>query len=151
LPLPDDHQVEPRWRTVCFRYGSTPSLSLSLPGSYELVNDLMLRDDAWKTISAQNLELRENESDIPDLADGTATLEVKMRHSLLKDGGMVAMSPSSVEGMCAWEDFGRISKNRVPVVIYAIARNKLSEQVSMYSYLEVCSERCLLFIRVAWD
>ena len=88
----------------------------------------MIKDDAWKTISAQNLELRK--SDDPDLADGIATLEVKIRHSLLKDGGMVAVASSSGEGIGgAWEVFGRISENRVPVVIYALARNTLSEQV----------------------
>ena len=87
----------------------------------------MIKGDAWKTISAQNLELRK--SDDPDLADGIATLEVKIRHSLLKDGGMVAVA-SSGEGIGgAWEVFGRISENRVPVVIYALARNTLSEQV----------------------
>ena len=130
LPLPQGE--EPRWRTVCFRYGSTPSLCLSLPGSFELVNDLMIKNDAWKTISAQNLELRESE--VPDLADGIATLEVKIRHSLLKDGGMVAVASSSgaTDGPGAWESFGRISENRVPVVIYAIARDSLSEQVSEF-------------------
>ena len=134
LPPIDYGDETVRWRTVSFRFGERTSVSLALPGSFELVDDLECFNKNWITIPQKDLELPIKEE---DSAKDTAVLEVKLNHPLLKYGGQVAVSP------CNWgtvrQVYMQCTEDVSPVTIYAISKNVFSEKVKISVFSVLCA------------
>ena len=58
-----------RWRMVRFLYGRVQSVSLTLPGSYVLVDNLVANQKPWKTLPEDDLKVQ------VDRNDSSSTLE----------------------------------------------------------------------------
>ena len=126
----DEYESTIRWRMVRFRYGDRTSVSLSVPGtSFELVDTLTAYSRPWNTLPREDLEVGTKKDGEADLARDSASLEVRLAHSLLKDGGQVIVSPwnyGTVEQV-----YQRCAEDVIPVVIYAIATEQLLQKVSI--------------------
>lgn len=131
LPIIDREQDTDKisWRMVRFKYGPKLNLSLCLPGSYELVDNLAAYSQKWRTIPRQDLELRDDER--KDSAKGVAILEVTLNHPLLKDGAEVVMSAwnADLEGNVE-QTLIKCTEDVLPILIYAIGNDRLSAKVS---------------------
>lgn len=84
------------FRMVRFKYGSSPSVSLSLPDDYSLVHVMEAYKGPWQCIPRGDLELSEDEK--CDHAKGSAVLDVTLNHPLLRTGAQVVMSPCNHGG-----------------------------------------------------
>ncbi|XP_064632295.1 dual serine/threonine and tyrosine protein kinase-like isoform X2 [Lineus longissimus] len=127
LPIIDREQNTDKisWRMVRFKYGTKLNVSLCLPGSYELVDNLAAYRQKWRTLPRQDLELSDDERKDP--AKGVAILEVTLNHPLLKDGAEVVMSAwnADLEGNVE-QTLKKCSEDVLPILIYAIGNDKLS-------------------------
>ena len=134
LPMPCDCDIsliDARWRQVHFTYNARTSISLSLPGSYELVdNDLVGYKKPWKTIPIQDLLVKNTKKRTEkDYARETANLEVHLACPLLKDGGEVILSESNSYASLL-EIYEKASQFNNPVPVYPVTGERLSEAVS---------------------
>ena len=128
LPL---HTTNNRWRNVMFKYGPRSSLSLQLPNSYELVDRRSVSTKPWSTVPIEDLIITEEDLN-NDRALEKAMLEVKLKHDLLREGGLVTVAQGSnsahgQEGVM--EIYSKCTDNVIPVIIYAIGQPLLSQQV----------------------
>ncbi|XP_074645327.1 dual serine/threonine and tyrosine protein kinase-like isoform X6 [Tubulanus polymorphus] len=126
LPLVEDHE-EVTWRMVRFKYGNQNNLSLSLPGSYELVDNLAAYNQSWRTVPIADLKI--SDDDTKDVAHGRATLEVTLNHPLLKDGTQVVMSPCRMDYEGTIEQvYQKCTEDVLPILIYAIGADQLYQK-----------------------
>ena len=145
LPVVIDELMEsgstttaPRWRQVHFKYGAKSNVSLCLPGSYELVENLAAYNQTWRTVPLEDIELNENERQ-HDRAMSSASMEVSLNHPLLKDGVSVIMTSDMTSerhdgsGGPAADDIVETVKKCVagvlPIFMYAINYDRLDDQV----------------------
>ena len=127
LPPLDYHEEDIRWRAVRFKYGDKENVSLSLPGSYELVESLAAYRQPWQTIPCEDLQL--DPDDAEDAAHGSAILEVKQCVSMLKDGGQILVT-SSGDSEDLVQVYQQYSEEVVPVFLYPFCGDTFSEEVS---------------------
>ncbi|KAL8595249.1 hypothetical protein ACOMHN_043401 [Nucella lapillus] len=126
----EDASVDLRQRMVRFKHGDTPSVSLTLPEDYDLVDTLVADNGPWQTVP--RLDLAVSEVDIGgsgggDYARGIACLEVKQSHSLLRYGTHIVMAPSGPEGLS--EDAVRKCIGQSPaVIVYGLASDQLYDK-----------------------
>ena len=132
LPPLDYQEEEVRWRGVRFKYGDKENVSLSLPGSYELVESLAAYRQPWQTIPAEDLQLESVEE--KDAAHRSATLEVRQCVSMLKDGGQILVTSSlDLDDLaCVYESCG---EEVVPVFLYPFAAEEFSEKVIDFAFV----------------
>lgn len=131
--LPSE-QLSERWRSVVFRYGRSQSLSLQLPGSYELVDSRTVTEHDWTEIPVEDLILTEQDVKDSDGAEEIAVLEVSIRHTMLKEGGRVVVVQSFDEklGKDGVKDIlHKFTADCIPVVMYTITSKVLSQEVML--------------------
>ncbi|UYV66396.1 hypothetical protein LAZ67_4001541 [Cordylochernes scorpioides] len=112
----------PCWRMVRFKYGNQTQVSLSLPNSYILVQPLAADNRPWHTVPLADLELKKEEED-PALL--SATLEVNIHHSLLRDDIQLIISPSNTAFDLLYSS---CTEGLSPILIYAIGSETLSPE-----------------------
>ncbi|XP_076468907.1 dual serine/threonine and tyrosine protein kinase-like isoform X2 [Babylonia areolata] len=124
----DDASTEARQRMVCFKHGNTPSVSLTLPEEYDLVDTLEADNGPWKTVPRGDLAVSESDMGSGgDYARGIACLEVKQSHALLRYGTHVVVAPSGPEGMS--EDTVQKSIGQSPaILVYGLASDQLYDK-----------------------
>ena len=132
------HDCKERWRSAVFRYGTSDSLSLQLPDSYELVDERIMKGREWKTVPIEDLVLTD-EDIANDGALEKAVLEINLRHNLLKEGGILSVvqafhSQHSREHI--QDVFTKFTSEVIPVVIYTVSSKLLSQQVSFVIWLK---------------
>ena len=137
-----------RWRMVRFRYGDHQNISLSLPGSYELVDNLQAYSGPWQTVPLEDLEVASSDLEGSDCAKGNAVLEVRLPHHLLKESGQVVVSQWNVGTVD--QVYNKSVKDVVPVVVYVISRDKLSDKVSKH-YLAVETVFILFYLNFKYN
>lgn len=124
----EDASADLRQRMVCFKHGQTPSVSLTLPEDYDLVDTLEADNGPWHTIPRRDLVVSEIDAGSGgDYARGIACLEVKQSHTLLRYGTHIVISPSSPEGMS--EEVVRKCLGQSPaIIIYGLASDQLCDK-----------------------
>ncbi|XP_078677977.1 dual serine/threonine and tyrosine protein kinase-like [Branchiostoma floridae x Branchiostoma belcheri] len=126
LPTMQSLEVSVSWRMLRFKFGSSRNLRLTLPDSFELVDNLAAYEQDWTTVPLEDLELHGEHR--TDIALASAVVEVVLNHSLLKEGAQVVVSPSHVIGLNTKQVFSKCTEDVLPVVLYAVNRERLSEQ-----------------------
>lgn len=66
---------------------------------------------------------------------GSAVLEVGLNHPLLREGLQVVVAPSESPDGSPLAFLGPLLPEVLPIVIYAISRDDLSDQVRQYLYV----------------
>lgn len=133
IPPVDDQQFGKKWRMVRFRYGEQKAMGLSLPNSYELVDNLAAYSRPWKTIPSEDLEVYESDTaeNGDDAAKKSAVLEVSLKHALLQNHTKVVMAPCN-HANGVKEVMEECLEGVLPIVIYAIGFRKLQDKVGLY-------------------
>ncbi|CAH1264384.1 DSTYK [Branchiostoma lanceolatum] len=126
LPTLQGSEVSPSWRMLRFKFGPSRTLRLTLPDSFELVDSLAAYEQDWTTVPRADLELHGEHR--TDVALASAVVEVVLNHSLLKDGAEVVVSPSNILGLNTKQVFSKCTEDVLPVVLYAVNRERLSDQ-----------------------
>ena len=116
-----------KWRNTRFRYHHLehPRCVLTLPNNFELV-DVEPGNAIFETIHSTDLIISGN-----DEARNTATLDVKVRNSLLMYCDLFTFSFLSNKQSVA-DNFQKYTQNFVPIIIYALAGKLLQPSVSFY-------------------
>ena len=125
-PVSSSEDNTKRWRMVRFKYGDKASVSLTLPDSFELVDNLAAYNRPWRTIPMEDLVLRDDE--IFDPARSSAVLEVQLNHPLLKEGAYITLSPTNHLGTVE-QVYKKFTEDVLPIMLYAVAKDSLSEKV----------------------
>lgn len=110
-------------------YGSKKSVRLTLGLEYEIVENLIAHEEAWVTIPEKDLRREETESPI----DHCPSLEIHLNNSLLRDNIQILIPPD-----CSPDQIPRVLKsigNVLPVIIYSITEELLSDRVSSFTLL----------------
>ncbi|XP_064606414.1 dual serine/threonine and tyrosine protein kinase-like [Liolophura sinensis] len=113
------------FRMVRFKYGSSPSVSLSLPDDYSLVHVMEAYKGPWQCIPRGDLELSEDEK--YDHAKGSAVLDVTLNHPLLRTGAQVVMSPCN-HGGDAEEVIKACLQGVSAILMYAFSSEQLTKK-----------------------
>ena len=120
---------------------------------FELADHLAAYDQPWRTLPNADLEL--SESADADLAKGSACLEVSLNHSLLKDGGQVVITPSFFAATYnnlnrIQYEFSKCTSNVIPIVIYAIVSETLSEKdlIELRCIKTLCPNSPVFFLKI---
>ena len=136
LPMTEDAD-QTMWRMIRFKHGYYSALSLVLPDSFELAAALNAYEGSWRSVPRADLELRELDRTDPALASAVA--EVSLDHPLLKTGTEIVCSPSNSES-CVEQVFKACVEDVLPILIFAIDTDTLSEAVSMHVFLLILSK-----------
>lgn len=135
---PDGGDRGGAWRMVRFRYGTSNQISISLPNSYELIEHLQAFEQSWWAIPKAELDM-----DVDERSDGTnlcnhqgqmhhdlddAVLEIRFKHSLLKEDTQVVVTPSNHPKANFGDILESVAEDTLPIFIYAISCSTLSEQ-----------------------
>jgi hypothetical protein len=128
LPDGDDVGDSESWRTIRLKFGPR-GVSLVLPDSYVLASTLSSFEREGQSVPRSDLELKNDDKLDPALALSVA--EVTLPHPLLKAGAQIICSSTGLD--LENEQFEQKVKayceGAIPVVIYAIEHEELSEQV----------------------
>ena len=119
------------WRAARFLYGEKTNVGLSLSCSFELISNLASYARQWQTIPVEDLEINETDEDDTDNARGTAILDVRLPHTMLKDGGQVLVAPSE-ESLSMYQLYMKFVDEVVPIFIYAITDDYFTNNVSIF-------------------
>ncbi|XP_013412982.1 dual serine/threonine and tyrosine protein kinase [Lingula anatina] len=125
LPPIDDEDFDTKWRMARFKYGEQRTISRSIPGSYELVDNLTDNYHSWRTIPSQDLVLRDSEAREP--VGTLPCLEVNLKHNVLKDDVQVILSPTNCSASLS-EMVALYKEDVLPIVMYAIGADQLTEK-----------------------
>lgn len=120
-----------RLRMVRFKHGETPTVSLTLPEDYDLVDTLEADNGPWYTIPRRDLVVLD--SDVAsgkggDYARGIACLEVTQNHQLLRFSTQVVVAPSDPEVLTE-EVVKKCVGNNPSVLVYGFATDQLTDKV----------------------
>lgn len=126
LPYADDLDTSTTWRTVRLKFGPR-GVSLVLPDSYVLASTLNSFEREGQCVPRRDLEIKSNDQMDPALALSVA--EVTLPHPLLKAGAQIICSSTSPDSTNE-PTFHVYSEEAVPIIIYAIEHEELSEQVN---------------------
>ncbi|XP_060555763.1 dual serine/threonine and tyrosine protein kinase-like isoform X3 [Ruditapes philippinarum] len=122
FPTFDSNDNDNRYRTVRFKYGENLCINLELPDDeYALAENLEAYKGPWNTIPHKDLEISVN--DKSDSAMGSAVLEVKFNHQLLRYGCTLVVAASNISFE---EELKRCTENIAPVIIYAFHTESFS-------------------------
>lgn len=123
-------ETSAKWRDVRIRYHhlEQPRCLLTLPSNFELV-DVESGYNVEDTVRVSDLNITGN-----DEARNEATLDVKVRNSLLIYGTEIRFIRSWANGQAAIDSFQKHLQGTLPIVIYALAGKLLQPSVS---YLDI--------------
>ncbi|XP_071546873.1 dual serine/threonine and tyrosine protein kinase-like [Panulirus ornatus] len=142
------------WRAIRLKHAHTRTVSLTLPdhtpcaaAGYELVHSLHAHSRPWGTVPRADVEL--DQRALQDPVMGSATLEVGVNHPLLREGVQVVVTPSGPHTSPV-EFLRSLLPEVLPVVVYAISRDDLSEQevTELRELRKLNPDLSVLFIRV---
>ena len=128
FPSFDEKDDGGNYRLVRFKHGNNLSISLGLPGDYDLVDNLEAYNikGSWTTIPKNDLLIKD--FDTSDVALTSATLEVSLNHVLLRNGTVVVVVPSIKEG-----DISNIIEvclhDVSPILLYGYETDTLTDTV----------------------
>lgn len=117
------------WRMIRIKYGNISNVSLVLPDSFELAAALNAYEGCWQCVPREDLEVTGSEKADPALASAVA--EISLNNPLLKAGAQIICSPSNDEGDVK-NIFRACCEDVLPILLYAIEFESLSEKVSFY-------------------
>ncbi|KAK3104050.1 hypothetical protein FSP39_024020 [Pinctada imbricata] len=126
FPSFDEKDDGGNYRLVRFKHGNNLSISLGLPGDYDLVDNLEAYNikGSWTTIPKNDVLIKD--FDTSDVALTSATLEVSLNHVLLRNGTVVVVVPSIKEG-----DISNIIEvclhDVSPILLYGYETDSLSD------------------------
>ena len=123
------------WRTVRFKQGSRPAASLSIQGSYELVDSLVGQSGNWSTVPTEDLQIEGSDQfgRSADKASTCAVLDIKLRNVLLAEGCEVVVA-QGLDGRESLEDiYRKCTTDVVPIFVYAVDQSIFSQQVKIIS------------------
>ena len=128
LPDGDDVGDSESWRTIRLKFGPR-GVSLVLPDSFVLPSDLTSFEREGQSVPRSDLELKNDDKLDPTLALSVA--EVTLPHPLLKAGAQIICSSTGLdlENEQLEQKVKAYCEGAVPIVIYAIEHEELSEEV----------------------
>lgn len=128
LPDGDDVGDSESWRTIRLKFGPR-GVSLVLPDSYVLASTLSSFEREGQCVPRSDLELKSNDKLDPALALSVA--EVTLPHSLLKAGAQIVCSSTGLDSTTEEleQKVKACCEGAIPIVIYAVEHEELSEQV----------------------
>lgn len=132
LPSLENEDEVGRLRLVRFKHGETPTVSLTLPEDFDLVETLEADCGPWHTVPHKDLLVADTEqSQNVDTALGVAYLEVTQNHPLLRCGTSVVVAPSMPNGLT--EEVVRKCVEHTPaILIYGFSCDQLLDRVCIY-------------------
>lgn len=131
-------------RKLCFVHGRQASVSLALPGQYELVHQLAANCGRWDTVPRQDLEIQE---ECEDQAHRLAELEITLHHTLLQECKIIVVPCAGVQSL---EDaLADCRRNTIPIILYALGQDSIgpNEEVALRNVYELLSFP-ICFVRV---
>lgn len=109
-------------------YGSKKNVRLTLGDEYEILEKLKSHDHQWITIPEEDIQLSDQECQ----TQHCPSLEVELCNSLLKENVVIMVPPD-----CQPEEYPDIlfrhTEKIVPVIIYAVSEDALSDYVRKQS------------------
>jgi hypothetical protein len=145
--LPDGDGVvdSESWRTIRLKFGPR-GVSLVLPDSYVLASTLSSFEREGQCVPRRDLELKDDDKLDPALTLSVA--EVTLPHPLFKAGAQVICSSTGLDSTNEQleQKVKAFCEGAVPVLIYAIEHEELSEQVKIIfnnHLIVVCSHAIL--------
>ena len=127
--LEDEAHIDIRLRMVRFKHGDTPTVSLTLPEDYDLVDTLEADNGPWNIIPLRDLVVADNDMGAGgDYARGIACLEVTQSHPLLRFGTHIVVAPTGAEGLT--EEIVKKCLGQTPsILLYGFASDRLQDKV----------------------
>ncbi|KAK8376325.1 hypothetical protein O3P69_009755 [Scylla paramamosain] len=156
LPIVPHAPTQP-WRPIRLKHAQTRSVSLTLPddappetegAGYELALSLQAHQRPWGTVPRADVEVDQQTQQDPVV--GSAVLEVGLNHPLLREGLQVVVAPSDSSDGSPLAFLGPLLPEVLPIVVYAISRDELSDQelTDLRELKKVHPTLPVLFIRV---
>ncbi|XP_045121130.1 dual serine/threonine and tyrosine protein kinase-like [Portunus trituberculatus] len=156
LPIVPHAPTQP-WRPIRLKHAQTRSVSLTLPddappetegAGYELALSLQAHQRPWGTVPRADVEVDLQTQQDPVV--GSAVLEVGLNHPLLREGLQVVVAPSDSPDGSPLAFLGSLLPEVLPIVVYAISRDELSDQevTELRELKKVHPTLPILFIRV---
>ncbi|XP_060515912.1 dual serine/threonine and tyrosine protein kinase-like isoform X4 [Cylas formicarius] len=110
-----------QWRQITFSYGPAKSIHLTLGNEIEIVENLKAHEKPWVTVPVEDLQRGDDEN----LLDHCPSLEVQLKHPLLKEKLKIMVPPD-----CPSNQFNELALKCVdilPAIIYAVTEETLSD------------------------
>lgn len=119
-----------RWKTVFFKYGSKNRIE-PVHSDYVVVDREResKRRKTWRIVPASDLEMARSE-------DESSAVEVLFKHDLLEAGARVTVACTWEEGISLEHLYDAVTQNVIPVFIYAVSENTLTDKVGWLAYKE---------------
>lgn len=109
---------------MTFKYGAAKSIHLTLGSEIEIVEHLKAHEGIWECIPEEDLKMKDDEN----LLDHCPSLEVVLKHNLLKENVKIMVLPE-----CALDQLqdllNKTLENILPVIVYAVSETSLSDMV----------------------
>lgn len=103
----------------------------------EIVEQLKAHERNWVTLPEEDLQRNDEEC----LLDHCPSLEVELNHAMLKENVKIMVPPDCQPEQLP-EVLGKHMENTLPVIIYTISNDLLSEIVSNFYFVLVKSFYC---------
>ncbi|XP_071961040.1 dual serine/threonine and tyrosine protein kinase-like [Antedon mediterranea] len=142
LPLVEE-QPDYSWRMIRFKYGKQTSLSLTLPNSFEVLNENEAFDTEWTVIPKEEVELKGALRHDPYVA--SAIVDITLNSSLLIGGNQVIVAPHLVPNLDITQVYDKCQEGILPIVFYGI-NDELLPHADLSDLLDL--RACLLDIPV---
>ena len=128
LPDGDDIGSSESWRTIRLKFGPR-GVSLVLPDSFVLASTLSSFEGEGQSVPRTDLQLKNDDKLDPALALSVA--EVTLPHSLLKAGAQIICSSTGLDSPneLLGQKVKAYCEGTIPILIYAIEHEELSEKV----------------------
>lgn len=108
------------WKTVFFKYGAKNRFEPVVHTGYVVLDPRKRKP--WRVIPASDLELEKSE-------DETSALDVSFNHPLLAAGARVILAATWDESKSFEAIYETVTRDIVPVFVYVVSKNILSEKV----------------------
>lgn len=148
--LEDDTLSIIRLRMVRFKHGDTPTISLTLPEDYDLVESLEADNGPWHTVPRKDLIVLDSDAETGgDYARVIACLEVTQNHPLLRFNTQVVVAPNGPEAMTE-EVVQKCVGNTPSVLVYGFASDQLNDRdiQDLGEIAKVTDRQSVAFVRV---
>ncbi|XP_066248438.1 dual serine/threonine and tyrosine protein kinase-like isoform X1 [Euwallacea similis] len=112
-----------QWRQITFKYGPVKSIHLTLGHEFEIVENLKAHEESsWVTIPEDDIR----RSDKENLLDHCPSVEVVLKHKLLKENVKIVVPPDCDPHQLV-DLLGKLVENVLPVILYAVSDDTLND------------------------
>ncbi|XP_019866384.1 dual serine/threonine and tyrosine protein kinase-like isoform X2 [Aethina tumida] len=133
-----------RWRYITFIHGHIKNIRLTLGHDIEIVEQLKAHERNWVTLPEEDLQRNDEEC----LLDHCPSLEVELNHAVLKENVKIMVPPDCQPEQLP-EVLGKHMENTLPVIIYTISNDLLSEiDIQEIKKLKEIYRKPFLFVKV---